>query len=114
MLEILFRNAFAALGHTIRAHSKSFHAGAACRPPAESLVSRGFEQLRELIPKRPKRAALGLRPRDKYWLHMFDALALSLAVQRESEQAESSSGPLAAASERSDEAPNHEDRATEA
>lgn len=47
---------------------------------AEILVRDGFEQLRELIPKRPKRAALGLRPRDKYWLHMFDALALALAA----------------------------------
>lgn len=48
---------------------------------AEVLVRGGFEQLRELIPKRPKRAALGLRPRDKYWLHMFDALALAMASQ---------------------------------
>lgn len=47
---------------------------------AETLARGGFEQLRELIPKRPRRAALGLRPRDKYWLHMFDALALALAA----------------------------------
>jgi Holliday junction resolvasome RuvABC endonuclease subunit len=47
---------------------------------AEALVGGGFDQLRELIPKRPKRAALGLRPRDKYWLHMFDALAVAVAV----------------------------------
>jgi Holliday junction resolvasome RuvABC endonuclease subunit len=46
---------------------------------AEVLVANGFSQLRELVPKRPARAALGLRPRDKYWLHMFDALALSVA-----------------------------------
>jgi Holliday junction resolvasome RuvABC endonuclease subunit len=46
---------------------------------AETLVAEGFGQLRELIPKRPKRAALGLRPKDKYWLHMFDALALAVA-----------------------------------
>jgi hypothetical protein len=45
------------------------------------LVDRGFEQLRALIPKPPARAALGLRPKDKYWLHMFDALALSMAAQ---------------------------------
>lgn len=49
---------------------------------AETLVRAGFSQLRELVPKRPKRAALGLRPRDKYWLHMFDALAIGMAVQR--------------------------------
>jgi Holliday junction resolvasome RuvABC endonuclease subunit len=47
---------------------------------AETLVEAGFDQLRELIPKRPKRAALGLRPRDKYWLHMFDALAMAVAA----------------------------------
>jgi len=47
---------------------------------AEALVSGGFEQLRGLIPKRPVRPALGLQPRDKYWLHMFDAVALVQAV----------------------------------
>ena len=47
---------------------------------AETLVRQGFDQLEELIPKRPARAALGLRPRDKYWLHMFDALALAVSV----------------------------------
>jgi len=46
---------------------------------AERLANGGFGQLRALIPKRPKRAALGLRPRDKYWLHMFDALGLAVA-----------------------------------
>lgn len=48
---------------------------------AEQLVLNGFSQLRELIPKRPKPAALGLRPKDKYWLHMFDALAIAVAAQ---------------------------------
>jgi Holliday junction resolvasome RuvABC endonuclease subunit len=47
---------------------------------AETLVRGGFDQLVALIPKRPKRAALGLAPHDKYWLHMFDALALAIAV----------------------------------
>jgi Holliday junction resolvasome RuvABC endonuclease subunit len=47
---------------------------------AEHLSDTGFDQLRDLIPKRPKRAALGLRPRDKYWLHMFDALAIAVAA----------------------------------
>jgi Holliday junction resolvasome RuvABC endonuclease subunit len=50
---------------------------------AEALVSGGFEQLRVIVPKRPARAALGLRPRDKYWLHMFDALALAVATLRQ-------------------------------
>ena len=48
---------------------------------AEVLVRDGFEQLRRLIPNRPARSALGLRPKDKYWLHMFDALGLALAVR---------------------------------
>ena len=48
---------------------------------AEALVASGFDHLRGLIPKRPARPALGLRPRDKYWLHMFDALGLALAAQ---------------------------------
>jgi Holliday junction resolvasome RuvABC endonuclease subunit len=47
---------------------------------AEHLVASGFGDLGDLVPKRPARAALGLRPRDKYWLHMFDALALSVAA----------------------------------
>lgn len=49
---------------------------------AEKLVALGFEVLRPMIPKKPKRSALGLRPKDKYWLHMFDALALAIAAQR--------------------------------
>jgi Holliday junction resolvasome RuvABC endonuclease subunit len=47
---------------------------------AEHLARSGFDQLKTLIPRRPARPALGLRPRDKYWLHMFDALALAVAV----------------------------------
>ena len=49
---------------------------------AEHLVRDGFNRLSPLVPKRPARAALGLRPRDKYWLHMFDALALAVATDR--------------------------------
>src|SRR5262245_8180972 len=52
---------------------------------AEHLAQNGFDQLRTLIPKRPARAALGLRARDKYWLHMFDALAIALAAIGRSE-----------------------------
>lgn len=51
---------------------------------AETLARSGFDQLKTLIPRRPARAALGLRPRDKYWLHMFDALALALAADKKS------------------------------
>lgn len=49
---------------------------------AEKLVRDGFEQLRGFVPKRPVRAALGLSPKAKYWLHMFDALALAVAASR--------------------------------
>lgn len=49
---------------------------------AEAIVRAGFTQLQPLIPRRPARAALGLRPRDKYWLHMFDALGLAIAAKR--------------------------------
>jgi Holliday junction resolvasome RuvABC endonuclease subunit len=48
---------------------------------AEALIRGDFAQLRELVPRRPARAALGLRPRDKYWLHMFDALGLAVAAR---------------------------------
>jgi len=49
---------------------------------AERLVRGGFAQLKELVPQRPVRSALGLRPRDVYWLHGFDALALAVAVSK--------------------------------
>lgn len=47
---------------------------------AEHLVANGFGHLGQFVPKRPARPALGLRPRDKYWLHMFDALAIAVAA----------------------------------
>lgn len=47
---------------------------------ADHLARSGFDQLCALIPRRPARPALGLRPRDKYWLHMFDALAIAVSV----------------------------------
>lgn len=45
---------------------------------ASALIASGFAQLKALMPERPARAALGLRPKDKYWLHMFDALAVAV------------------------------------
>lgn len=47
---------------------------------AEALVGRSFGELLRFVPKRPVKSALGLRPRDKYWLHAFDALALTLCT----------------------------------
>jgi len=49
---------------------------------ALALVQSDFEILARFMPKKPERSALGFRPRDKYWLHMFDALALAVAAQR--------------------------------
>jgi Holliday junction resolvasome RuvABC endonuclease subunit len=46
---------------------------------ATALVVKGFSELRPLIPMKPVRSGLGLRPRDRYWLHMFDALSLAVA-----------------------------------
>jgi Holliday junction resolvasome RuvABC endonuclease subunit len=50
---------------------------------AEALVRDGFGELRPKLPKRPTQRALSLRPRDRYWFHVFDALALAVAVQKE-------------------------------
>ncbi len=49
---------------------------------AQALVERhGFRILRHRLPVPPVRAALGLRPRDRYWLHAFDALAVATAAR---------------------------------
>jgi Holliday junction resolvasome RuvABC endonuclease subunit len=40
-----------------------------------------FPEIRSLVPQPPKRAVLGLRPRDRYWLHVFDALAVATAIE---------------------------------
>lgn len=50
---------------------------------AQALVRRGFRDLADKLPTAPARSALGLRPKDRYWLHVFDALALAVAVQQE-------------------------------
>jgi len=47
---------------------------------AEKLVAMGFGDLRSKLPTRPARAVLGFRPRDKYWLHVFDALGLAIVA----------------------------------
>jgi len=53
---------------------------------AAALVAKGFGELWHLVPKKPARSALGLRPRDRYWLHMFDALSLAVAAQQPTKQ----------------------------
>jgi Holliday junction resolvasome RuvABC endonuclease subunit len=52
---------------------------------AAALVTKGFAELRHLVPKRPVRSGLGVRPRDRYWLHMFDALSLAVSAKWKSE-----------------------------
>jgi Holliday junction resolvasome RuvABC endonuclease subunit len=48
---------------------------------AEAVTTIGSAGLSHLVPRLPARSALGFRPRDKYWLHMFDALAAGRAAQ---------------------------------
>ena len=47
---------------------------------ARLLVERHFPDLRDKLPQPPRRAALGFAPKDRYWLHMFDALAIAVAA----------------------------------
>jgi len=47
---------------------------------AQALVRMGFEELRDKLPRKPVRSALGFRPGEKYWLHMFDALGVGVAA----------------------------------
>ena len=47
---------------------------------ANILVAADFEHLKPLVPKAPTRPALWLDSRGRYWLHMFDALALAVAA----------------------------------
>ena len=49
---------------------------------AEKIVGVGFEELRVKLPKGAPHPVLGYKPKDRYWLHMFDAIAVALAVQR--------------------------------
>jgi hypothetical protein len=48
---------------------------------AHALVAQGFRELADRVPRIPKRAALGIAPRDRYWLHVFDALAVAVAAR---------------------------------
>lgn len=47
---------------------------------AQHLVATLFPELAPLAPKKPKLPALWLTSRERYWLHMFDALALACAA----------------------------------
>ena len=47
---------------------------------AQGLAKVKFPELQPLVPRKPKTPALWLTSRERYWLHMFDALALAVAV----------------------------------
>jgi Holliday junction resolvasome RuvABC endonuclease subunit len=49
---------------------------------AHALVRMGFSGLREKLPQKPPHPVLGYGPKELYWLHLFDALAVALAVAR--------------------------------
>jgi Holliday junction resolvasome RuvABC endonuclease subunit len=50
---------------------------------AQRLAATDFPELRRLVPKKPKTPALWLTSRERYWLHMFDALGLAEAAGRQ-------------------------------
>jgi hypothetical protein len=47
---------------------------------AQILAEKRFPELANLAPRKPKVPALWLVSRDRYWLHMFDALAMAIAA----------------------------------
>jgi Holliday junction resolvasome RuvABC endonuclease subunit len=49
---------------------------------AQALAREKFPSLGQLVPNKPKTPALWLTSRERYWLHMFDALALAVASLR--------------------------------
>ena len=48
---------------------------------ARFIVDKHFPDLRPRLPVPPRRAVLGFSSRDRYWLHMFDALAVAIAAR---------------------------------
>ena len=44
---------------------------------AQHLGETRFPELRPMVPRKPKTPALWLTSRERYWLHVFDALALA-------------------------------------
>lgn len=49
---------------------------------ARAIVRMGFPDLAVKLPKEPPHPVLGYKSKDRYWLHMFDALAVALAARR--------------------------------
>lgn len=48
---------------------------------ARHIVRDHFPELRGRLPRQPKRAVLGFSHRDRYWFHMFDAIAVALSAK---------------------------------
>jgi Holliday junction resolvasome RuvABC endonuclease subunit len=63
---------------------------------AEALAKR-FPELVPLVPTPRARPVIGFRSREKYWLHMFDALAVARAIGRSSPVRAVNCQPLAEA-----------------
>ncbi len=49
-------------------------------------LGKRFSQLAPLVPKKPQPAVLWLKSKERYWLHVFDALALARAAGSNSGQ----------------------------
>lgn len=49
---------------------------------ARKLVELGYHDLALKVPRAPRRAVLGYDPKDRYWLHAFDALAVAEVAKR--------------------------------
>ena len=49
---------------------------------AAHLAATRFPELRALAPRKPKVPALWLTSRERYWLHVFDALGLAVATRQ--------------------------------
>jgi Holliday junction resolvasome RuvABC endonuclease subunit len=55
---------------------------------AQQLAAEGFPELKSLVPKKPTTPALWLTSKERYWLHVFDALVLAEAVAQGIREAE--------------------------
>jgi Holliday junction resolvasome RuvABC endonuclease subunit len=49
---------------------------------AQAVIRLGVHELKPILPKPPIRPVLGPSSRDRYWLHVFDAVAVALCCQR--------------------------------
>lgn len=60
---------------------------------AQWLARERFPELAALVPKKPKVPALWLTSRERYWLHMFDALSLAVAARVDVDSAHEAQRP---------------------